>query len=148
MPFGFAILRASATALVSVELVETAGITLRHESPVLVEATRQIMAYLENPRWRFSLPINLRGTPFQRKVWAGLLEIPVSCTKTYGQFATEFESGARAIAAACRANELPLVVPCHRIVASKGLGGYAGQVDGFAVEVKKWLLKHEGALLG
>jgi methylated-DNA-[protein]-cysteine S-methyltransferase len=62
----------------------------------------------------------------------------------YGELAKVLDSGARAVAAACRANPLPILIPCHRVVSHKGLGGYMGQVEGKEVAIKQWLLHHEG----
>lgn len=83
----------------------------------------------------------LQGTPFQNKVWQAISEIPPGDTRTYQQIAHKIgrPNAARAVGAACGANPLPLVVPCHRVVASNGgLGGFAG-----GLELKQWLLDHE-----
>lgn len=85
-----------------------------------------------------------QGTPFQQAVWRELVRIPHGTVATYGQLAVRLESSARAVAGACRANPLPLLVPCHRVVAANGLGGYLGQSAGKALGIKQWLLQHEG----
>ena len=83
------------------------------------------------------------GTPYQKKVWLALQQIPPGETKTYGDLANEINSNPRAIGNACRENPLPIIIPCHRIVAKNGIGGYAGKVDGNNIDIKQWLLKHE-----
>jgi len=106
----------------------------------------QLLAYFEDGSHAFELPLGLQGTAFQRRVWEALREIPSGCTVTYGELADRLGTGARAIGGACRANPCPIVVPCHRVIAGKGLGGFAGDAGGRKLAVKRWLLRHEGAL--
>jgi len=84
------------------------------------------------------------GTAFQRRVWERLQQIPPSEVMTYGQLAQELASSPRAVAGACRANPVPILIPCHRVVAASGLGGYMGQTAGRELAIKRWLLQHEG----
>jgi len=84
------------------------------------------------------------GTFFQRRVWERLQQIPSGEVMTYGQLARELGSSARAVAGACRANPIPILIPCHRIVSASGLGGYLGQTKGRELAIKRWLLQHEG----
>jgi methylated-DNA-[protein]-cysteine S-methyltransferase len=95
----------------------------------------------------FSTPLHLVGTPFQRAVWDRLLQIPYGEVRTYGQVAAAVgrPGGARAIGQAARSNPVGIIVPCHRVVASGGLGGYSG-ADPANLEYKKALLALEGAL--
>ncbi|MBK6677863.1 MAG: methylated-DNA--[protein]-cysteine S-methyltransferase [Rhodocyclaceae bacterium] len=110
------------------------------------EAVRQLRAYLKNARFEFSLPLAPAGTPYQRRVWAGIAAIPSGGTRTYGELAASIASGARAVGNACGANPYPVVVPCHRVVAAnRGLGGFARNRGGFLLDVKRWLLEHERA---
>lgn len=109
------------------------------------EAVRQLRAYLADPRFVFSLPLAPAGTAFQRRVWNGIAAIPCGATRSYGELAAAIGSGPRAVGNACGANPYPLVVPCHRVVAANhGLGGFARQRGGFLLDVKRWLLAHEG----
>lgn len=108
------------------------------------EAVRQLRAYLKDPHFEFTLPLAPAGTAFQKRVWEGIAAIPAGRTRTYGEMATALRSGPRAVGNACGANPYPLVVPCHRVVATQGLGGFARQRGGFLLEVKRWLLAHEG----
>jgi methylated-DNA-[protein]-cysteine S-methyltransferase len=84
------------------------------------------------------------GTPFQRRVWQRLSAIPAGETLTYGALARELGTSARAVGGACRTNPIPLVIPCHRVVATNGLGGYSGERGGDWLAKKRWLLAHEG----
>lgn len=90
------------------------------------------------------LSLHLPGTPFQQAVWRELERIPYGSAVTYGELAGRLESSPRAVANACRANPVPLLVPCHRVVAASGLGGYLGESAGKALGIKRWLLQHEG----
>ena len=109
------------------------------------EACRQIARYLADPEFRFELPLAGIGTPFQRRVWAGIAAIPRGQTRTYGAIAAALMSGPRAVGQACGANAFPLVIPCHRVVSAAGLGGFAHHDGGFHLSVKRWLLAHERA---
>ncbi len=114
--------------------------------PVSVLARRaagQIQAWLEDPTQGFDLPLAARGSDFQRRVWAAIGAIPAGRVRTYGALAAELGSAARAVGQACGANPFPLVVPCHRVVAAGGLGGFAGATEGWLLEAKRWLLAHE-----
>lgn len=113
-------------------------------NPILEAAALQLRGYFEDPRARFSLPLGNVGTPFQRRVWTVLTEIPPGHIETYGSLARRLASGPRAIAAACRSNAFAIVIPCHRVVSAHGLGGYCGQMKGPMLEIKRWLLRHEG----
>lgn len=84
------------------------------------------------------------GTPFQQRVWRELCAIPGGEVRSYGELSRQLESSPRAVAGACRANPLPLLIPCHRVVAANGPGGYMGQRSGTALAIKQWLLQHEG----
>jgi methylated-DNA-[protein]-cysteine S-methyltransferase len=105
---------------------------------------RQLNEYFESHATDFDLPLALQGTLFQRRLWAELTRIPFGQTRTYGEIARLLGSSPRAVGQACRANPCPIVVPCHRVVAIKGLGGFAGDTSGCKLAVKRWLLDHEG----
>jgi len=108
------------------------------------EAVRQLRAWLKDPQYVFSLPLAPAGTPFQRRVWAGIAAIPAGQTRQYGEVAADIGSGPRAVGNACGANPYPIVVPCHRVVAAGGgLGGFGRNRGGFLLDVKRWLLAHE-----
>lgn len=88
-------------------------------------------------------PISLSGTPFQKKVWQALANIPYGKTMTYKQVAEQCGTHPRAIGMACRTNPIPLMIPCHRVVGQKGLVGFMGQTKGHGLSIKEWLLNHE-----
>jgi methylated-DNA-[protein]-cysteine S-methyltransferase len=117
------------------------------KNPLAAEAERQLKAYLKNPDARFDLPLLVEGTEFQKKLWAALCEIPRGKTLTYGELARKLGSSDhemnRAVGQACGDNRLPVVIPCHRVVAAGGLGGFAHATDGYLLEAKRWLLLHE-----
>lgn len=115
-------------------------------NPLAERAIRQIERYVEDPDFRFDLPLADAGTPFQRRVWQAIRGIRRGHTLTYGEMARSLASVPRAVGQACGTNPFPLVVPCHRVVAATGIGGFAHHDDGFLVEIKKWLLQHEHAL--
>jgi len=102
--------------------------------------------YFDNPAVNFSLPVELAGTPFQQRVWLALTRIPFGETRTYGELAARLGSGARAVGNACRHNPVSIIVPCHRVVAAHGIGGYSGSTSGPLLDRKCWLLQHEGLL--
>jgi len=106
-------------------------------------AARQLEAYRENPDTAFDLPLLVEGTPLQRAVWEAMCAIPRGKTRTYGELARELGADARDIGQACGDNRLPIVIPCHRVVAADGLGGFGHATGGYLLEVKRWLLMHE-----
>ena len=110
----------------------------------LITPAELLQRYLADSHTHIPLQIPIVGTVFQRRVWRALQRIPVGEVRTYGELATELGSCARAVAQACRANPLPILIPCHRVVSASGLGGYMGQSDGPLLEIKRWLLHHEG----
>jgi len=109
-------------------------------------ACRQIERYLDDPDYRFRLPLKRVGTPFQRSVWDAIAAIPRGRTRRYGEIAGELGSGPRPVGQACGANRFPLVIPCHRVVATTGLGGFANRDSGYFLSIKRWLLAHEAAV--
>jgi len=106
-------------------------------------ACRQIRSYFSNPRHTFRIPLRLSGTAFQERVWRALRRIPVGQTLSYGALARKLDTSARAVGNACRANPVPIIVPCHRIVASNGAGGFMGKRSGNPLRIKHQLLEHE-----
>ena len=108
---------------------------------LIEQAKRQIGAYFAGALKQFDLPLSPRGTPFQARVWAALVEIPYGQTISYGELARRIEkpTAARAVGAANGRNPLPLVIPCHRVIGSSGeLTGYGG-----GLQIKQCLLELE-----
>ena len=115
--------------------------------PLVTRIKQQLQHYFNGSERAFDLPLDLQGTPFQLKVWQALQAIPYGETRTYGELAQQLGSCARAVGNACRANPVPLVVPCHRVVAANGVGGFGGETIGENITMKQWLLQHEGKRL-
>jgi len=103
----------------------------------------QLESYFKNPCYLFNLELELTGTPFQQKVWHALRHIPSGTTLSYNALAKQLATSPRAIGNACRSNPLPIIIPCHRIVAQNHIGGFAGTTTGTLIDIKKWLLQHE-----
>lgn len=111
--------------------------------PSVIDAAPQIMEYVAGERRGFDLPLDLKGTDFQLQVWRAIQKIPYGRTRFYGQVAkfVDRPRGAQAVGMACKANPIPLVIPCHRVVErGGGLGGFSP-----GLEWKKWLLDLEKA---
>ncbi|MCI0431682.1 MAG: methylated-DNA--[protein]-cysteine S-methyltransferase [Rhodospirillales bacterium] len=113
------------------------------KTPLLAEAARQIAAYLAGRLRTFELPLLISGSPFQACVFEAMRAIPYGRVMSYGELARVVDSAPRAIGGACGANPLPILVPCHRVVASgHRLGGYSGHGG---LDTKRFLLRIEGA---
>jgi methylated-DNA-[protein]-cysteine S-methyltransferase len=128
-PLGPLLLEADAAGLRRIRFAAPGAVetpTCPATRALLVEAARQIGAYFAGRLRHFRLPLAPEGTRFQRVVWAFIADVPHGATLTYGDLAALVGSGPRAVARACGANPLPLVVPCHRIVgATPSSGGYS-----------------------
>ena len=117
----------------------------RPRTPFGREVRDQLKDYFAKKRTKFELKLDLQGTDFQKKVWTELCKIPYGKMASYGQIAQRVGNpkAARAVGSANHRNPLWIIVPCHRVIGAKGkLTGYAG-----GLEVKAYLLQHEGALL-
>lgn len=132
--------------LSAVEFLPSATPAQPPQDDLAREVFRQLERYMRDPQFRFDLPLAQLGTNFQRRVWEGIAAIPAGATLTYAGLAEKVGSGARAVANACGANPIALVVPCHRVVGSHGLGGFMGGRRTDSLEIKRWLLAHEGVL--
>ncbi|MGF1641682.1 MAG: methylated-DNA--[protein]-cysteine S-methyltransferase [Rhodospirillales bacterium] len=140
-PLGALTLFEEADALVA---IEWGAVAASHATPLLDAATAQIDAYFDGTLRAFDLPLRPKGTVFQHSVWDALRGIGYGRTVTYAQLAAALGSAARAVASACGRNPLPIVVPCHRVIAADGrLGGYS---SGDGIDTKRLLLCLEGAL--
>lgn len=111
-------------------------------TPLLLEARRQVEAYLDGERRIFELPLAPRGSGYRQLVWAAVAAIPYGETRTYAAVAGVAGGAARSVGGANGANPIPILIPCHRVVASAGLGGYSG---GEGVETKRLLLQLEAS---
>lgn len=147
-PLGTLVIQSRAGALVAVDILAHAPDEQPTPDAVGELACAELAAYFADGRHCFRIPLYLAGTPFQQAVWQALQTIPPGQVVTYGGLARRLSSSPRAIGNACRRNPCPILVPCHRVVAAHGLGGYDGRTDGPLLERKRWLLRHEGAIDG
>ena len=148
-PFAVLGIRTDAGAVTGIEFL---SLRERAQAPVdaiAERACRQLERYLADPHWRFTLPLAPAGTAFQRRVWDSLAKIPLGESRTYGELARQLHTAPRAVGGACGANDIALVVPCHRVVGTQGsLGGFMHAVAGNPIAIKRWLLTHEGYRFG
>ncbi len=150
-PFGALGVRVDEAGIIGIAFLPPGTRPQAAETPLAARTCEQLQAYLDHPQRAFKLPLRPVGTPFQQRVWQAIAAIPHGQTRTYGDIARELKSAPRAVGQACGRNPLPVVVPCHRVVAASGginggLGGFARSGGGYLLEAKRWLLAHEGAL--
>ena len=140
-------IRMQGAALCALDFVAPAVDDLPAVDAQSAAVVQQLRAYFADSAYRFSLPLACAGTPFQQRVWQALRELPAGQTLSYGGLAQRLASGPRAVGGACRANPVPIVVPCHRVVSATNLGGYTGvgfgEAGSAALAIKRWLLDHE-----
>ena len=103
----------------------------------------QLLTYCDDSLRSIDLPLAIEGTPFQTRVWSEIVRISPGNTRSYGEIARRLNSAARAVGQACGDNRLPLAIPCHRVVAASGVGGFAHHRGGAYERIKRWLLMHE-----
>lgn len=125
--------------------IKTASLTkLQTDDPYMFSVFDELKEYFTGERKKFSVPLDVLGTEFQRKVWNELLRIPYGKLKTYKEIAVKLgnEHAYRAIGRVNSTNPAPIIIPCHRVIASNGeLGGYMG-----GISLKEKLLELEGSL--
>jgi methylated-DNA-[protein]-cysteine S-methyltransferase len=140
-PVGRLTVSATTEAIVSIAWrTEPAG----ESNALLDEARHQLEAYFGGRLTRFDLPLMPTGSAFDRRVREAMRRIPLGQTRRYGELAMEVGSAPRAIGGACGRNPIPIVIPCHRVLASSGIGGYSG---GAGLATKRWLLALEGVVV-
>lgn len=110
-------------------------------TPVLERARAQLEDYFDGKLTRFDLPLRPEGTSFHRAVWKIMCEIPAGSVLTYGEISKRLNVSARSVGTACGRNPIPVIIPCHRVIGTAGIGGYSG--DG-GVDTKLVLLRLEG----
>lgn len=145
-PFGAVGIRTDGEHLLEVVYLPPSFESQAPRNALATQAALQVGRYLQDPDFAFNLPLTSVGTVFQQKVWQVIAAIPRGAVLTYGDVARRIASAPRAVGQACGANWFPLVIPCHRVTAAAGLGGFAHHDDaaGFHLGVKRWLLMHEG----
>ena len=142
-PFGKLGLRIENGMLVAIDFLPASTPEHPPDSAFANAVCRALTAYFEDGTPLLEPHIRPAGTPFQQRVWAALRGIPAGTVLSYGELAERVGSGARAVANACGANPIPLVIPCHRVVARHGPGGFMQGRTPAALEIKHWLLQHE-----
>lgn len=146
-PFAVLGIVSDGTVITSLRYLPRSTAPIAPQDRVTERACREIERYLADPAYLFTVPYRLDGTPFQCRVWREIEKLCPIKTNTYGEMARRLRSGPRAVGGACGANPVPLIVPCHRVLAAGGgLGGFMGGKDPFPLSVKRWLLQHEGIL--
>lgn len=143
-PFAVLGVRTAGEKLTGIDYLPKGAATLEPVNRFAARVCRQIERYLDDPEFRFDLEFDYRGTEFQCRVWRAIAGIPSGRTLTYLDIARRLRTAPRPAGGACGANRIPLVIPCHRVVASDGIGGFMKARGGFPLEIKRWLLKHEG----
>ena len=142
-PFAVIGVRTIGERLVRIEYLPRGAAALSPQTPFAREVCRQLTAYLREPNFDFDLPFDYDGTDFQTRVWKVVRSIPVGAVLSYLQVAERVGSAPRPVGTACGANHIPILVPCHRVVGSEGIGGFMNARRGAAIDVKRWLLHHE-----
>lgn len=142
-PFALVGVRTEGAALAEIVYLPRSAGTLAPANALAERACAQIEKYAADPGYRFRLPLKEVGTAFQRRVWDMIAAIPRGETRSYGDIARMLRSAPRAVGQACGTNYFPLVIPCHRVVAANGMGGFAHTSSGYLLEVKRRLLAHE-----
>ncbi len=142
-PFGRIGIRTQLGRVTGIDFV-SARLPLKGPQRAFVRrACRALRAYFRDSRRTVKLPLALTGSAHQRRVWRALIDIPAGEVRSYGDIARRLRSSPRAVGGACRTNPIPIIVPCHRVVAKGEIGGFMGQRSGSALAIKRWLLAHE-----
>lgn len=142
-PAGPITLQTKNNTLISLSFTATALPQTAANNPFIKTVQKEIAEWFRDPEFIFTVPLAPKGTPFQQKIWTALRQIPCGETRTYGELAAQLGTSARAVGNACRANPIALIIPCHRVVAKTGLGGYAGTISGRNMIIKSTLLEME-----
>lgn len=148
-PFATIGITTSAVGVTQVQYLPDDTPLLAATDALAERAAREVERYVADPAMRFTVPLAPHGTPYQRRVWDAIAAIPAGESRTYGELAGKLMSAARAVGQACGSNPLALLIPCHRVVGSRGaLGGFMHAASGDPLAIKRWLLVHEGYRFG
>ena len=104
----------------------------------------QLEGYFNHSVKKFDMNMDVHGTDYQKRVWKEIMGIPYGTVKTYGDVSKSIHSSPRAVGQANKKNLLPIVIPCHRVISSSGIGGYGGEIKGRNIDIKRYLLQLEG----
>ncbi len=145
-PFAVLGIRTAGDRLTGIDYLPRGAATLDPLTRFAERVCRQIDRYLDDAAYRWDLPFDYRGSEFQCRVWRAIRAIPPGKTLSYADVARTIESAPRPVGGACGANRIPLIIPCHRVVGSGGIGGFMHTRHGPGIEIKRWLLRHEGVM--
>ena len=120
--------------------------TLAPTTKLAAKTCREIERYLDDAEYLPRVPFDYFGTEFQCRVWREISAIPCGRTLTYNDIARRLRTAPRPVGGACGKNRLPIVIPCHRVLAASGIGGFMGGTLSTSLAIKRWLLKHEGVV--
>ncbi|KJK25032.1 cysteine methyltransferase [Burkholderiaceae bacterium 16] len=147
-PFGKIGVRTDGEAIREIVYLPESMKLIEPANAIAQRLARQLEAYYADPDAAFDIPLAPVGSDFQRRVWQAIASVPRGKVTTYGAVARQIASAPRAVGQACGANYFPVVIPCHRVVGASGIGGFANHHgDGFFLDIKRWLLIHEGVML-
>ena len=143
-PFAVLGIRTNGVWLTDIEYLPPDTPPLVFQNELAKEVCRQLQAYLADPNFVFDLSLHISGTNHQQRVWQAIKIIPSGSTSSYADIAVRLCSAPRAVGQACGANRLPIVIPCHRVISKNGgIGGFMNARNGFPLDIKRWLLRHE-----
>ena len=143
-PFAVLGIRTSGDWLTDIEYLPLGTPPLVYQNKLAKEVCKQVQAYLADPSFVFDLSLHISGTNHQRRVWQAIMIIPSGSTSSYADIAVSLCSAPRAVGQACGANRLPIIIPCHRVISRNGeIGGFMNARNGFPLDIKRWLLRHE-----
>jgi methylated-DNA-[protein]-cysteine S-methyltransferase len=145
-PFAVIGIRTRAERLTELEYLPLGAATLKPVDAFSREVCRQLKAYFKRSDFDLDLPFEWHGTGYQQRVWEAVRAIPRGAVRSYLEVARTIGSAPRPVGTACGANRIPLLIPCHRVVGSAGLGGFMHSRVGKPLDIKRWLLRHEGAV--
>lgn len=143
-PFGALGVRLLDTALAGLDFLPPNTPLRPCGSAAVHRVAHELEAYYADPHHVWKLVLAPAGTPYRQRVWQALTTIQAGSTRTYGDVARELGSSPRAVGQAVGDNPIPILIPCHRVLAAHGLGGFMHGTTGFSMDVKRWLLRHEG----
>ncbi len=146
-PFGSIRVRASDNEILEVTFSKETARDNFPEDSIVSNLFKQKKTTFSDPKTIIYIDYRASGTSFRERVWHEISLIPSGSTRTYGQIANKLGSSARAVGMACGDNPVPLIIPCHRVVAKSGIGGFNHSIGHFEKSVKLWLLNHERAVI-
>lgn len=144
-PIGLVGIRTEANQLCYLDFIKPTEL-ITAKTAFAKEVVQQLKSYFTNSSFHFDIPLLLKGTALQQQIWWVMAKIPLGKTANYGELASQLKTHARVVGNACRRNPVPIIIPCHRVVAKNHLGGFAGQMQGELINKKQWLLNHENTL--